>query len=509
MSIISPNRDVSSMIPLSSAGSEPAEGMTTSGSMGKRVVIPIKEILTDWQQCKQLFKVVGSIVLTLGVGLLFPTFRHTIQQWWNDIKTGERTIEQWPTSSLPSDAESTHQVGQKSIGKGEEIVVLEGKLKNGKLDGPGKIFTPDGSVWQGQFVDGVLQGQGKKTWPDGIITEGEFINGLLQGKAKITYPSKVHNKEYSTEGMFKDGELVESISQPDSSEEKNLYKKKKNLTIDTKIEKDEAELEHLFPIEEEELEEDATLEKDHSKGKLKLPDYFNIVTDGHGEQTLPNGVILNGLFKAGFLVKGTITHPDKTVEEGNFKFDALHGVGKKTLPNGDILEGEFVEGQLKKGKKIIAANNMVFEGTFVGGQFQNGIKLHSDGTQEIGTFSADLLEEGTMIVDGMTLKGKFNYGILTEGEITYPDGKTEKGIFQYGQLNGSNCTKTLPDGTIMQGKFEDGELNGHGTKTLPNGDVLEGHFTYGKLYGPGTLTHPNGEKIEGEFKEDVLQIPSS
>ena len=70
-------------------------------------------------------------------------------------------------------------------------MIWEGGFKDGNfmLNGKGKHVISGMSgqavVWEGEFDKGVLQGPGKCFFADGTIFEGEYRHGNL-GKGKIT-----------------------------------------------------------------------------------------------------------------------------------------------------------------------------------------------------------------------------------------------------------------------------------------------------------------------------------
>lgn len=102
--------------------------------------------------------------------------------------------------------------------KFKQMTVIEGDFTTGKLNGPGKITYPDGTIWEGEFKDSQLNGQGKmiiftdcyKTNAKIIdkILEGEFKDNKLNGQGKKIYvQNENHTQEAEFIGHFKDNEL--------------------------------------------------------------------------------------------------------------------------------------------------------------------------------------------------------------------------------------------------------------------------------------------------------------
>ena len=75
-----------------------------------------------------------------------------------------------------------------------------GEIKNGKPNGQGTVYLPDGRKYLGELKDGYKHGQGSYTWFNGDKYIGEFKNGLLNGKGTYTNPD---GSKYV--GEFKDG----------------------------------------------------------------------------------------------------------------------------------------------------------------------------------------------------------------------------------------------------------------------------------------------------------------
>lgn len=97
-----------------------------------------------------------------------------------------------------------------SGGSGGEIVTkvystgtYVGEMKDGKLDGHGKMTWTNGNIYEGEWKDSAYNGQGKLTYPDGTVHEGEFKDGRGNGQGKVTYTNG--NVD---EGEYKDGNLI-------------------------------------------------------------------------------------------------------------------------------------------------------------------------------------------------------------------------------------------------------------------------------------------------------------
>lgn len=78
----------------------------------------------------------------------------------------------------------------------------EGTLREGLLEGTGRIVWPDGSEYRGDFSAGRFDGQGMLRYADGAVYEGAFAEGRLQGRGRYRFED---GSVY--EGHFSDDDL--------------------------------------------------------------------------------------------------------------------------------------------------------------------------------------------------------------------------------------------------------------------------------------------------------------
>ena len=65
---------------------------------------------------------------------------------------------------------------------------FKGTMKNGNIEGHGKLFYGNGDVYEGEFKKNLMHGQGNYTWQNGEIYNGEFIDGKIRGQGTMTSP---------------------------------------------------------------------------------------------------------------------------------------------------------------------------------------------------------------------------------------------------------------------------------------------------------------------------------
>ena len=76
-------------------------------------------------------------------------------------------------------------------------LIREGKYKNGKLNGKGKVYLYDKIIYDGEFINGLVEGKGKQYNSNGnLMFEGEFL-----------YNYKIRGKEYVNRKLEYEGEF--------------------------------------------------------------------------------------------------------------------------------------------------------------------------------------------------------------------------------------------------------------------------------------------------------------
>jgi hypothetical protein len=156
-------------------------------------------------------------------------------QWDKDAKTG---CEVWTAEPQPS--QQVHWSGKCFQGKangrgtitwskkdadGEVVAYYVGQVKEGRRDGKGSYFfpnggkyfgeyrqnlphgfgiytAPDGGRYEGKYQEGEKHGVGIRTWPDGAWYEGPFVHDTMVGRGVYHYPN---GNRY--EGEFVSGEM--------------------------------------------------------------------------------------------------------------------------------------------------------------------------------------------------------------------------------------------------------------------------------------------------------------
>ncbi len=191
--------------------------------------------------------------------------------------------------------------------------VYEGETKNGKFHGKGTLTFEDGIKYEGEFKDGLIHGKGTYTYLKGEKLFGNFKNNCLVDNQGVF----IDDQGGKFEGIFGKGGMI-----------KGIY---------TYINGDkyEGEFNGILPYGE-----GTWTFKDGSKyiGKFKdglkhgrgvwtfekqkfkyEGEFKNDKMNGQGTLFNENGGKIEGEFLNNRLTKGTITHPDGTIEKGMWK----------------------------------------------------------------------------------------------------------------------------------------------------------------------------------------------
>ncbi len=349
-------------------------------------------------------------------------------------------------------------------------LIFEGDCQNGC---GGRVSVEDGIVEEGIFEDGQLNGQGKRTWNDGDIEEGNFENGHLHGQGKVTCSNgAVFEGVWEGNCLVLEGNCLNGNGKrvfcchyvEEGEYEDGVLKKGKIIYFNSGI------------VYEGEFDENGDL-------------------DGQGRAIYGNGTIAQGEFKEGNIVKGKITLPDGSVYEGVWadgelilEGDCQSGYGKQVTYFGVVEEGEYEDGVLIKGKKI-QLDGHVEEGEYEGYHFIKGKKIQLDGR----------VEEGEFTVFGNLIKTK-PYKIYTvENPAVAPTEDTYEGEKNpYGQAHGNGVMR-YADGTIYEGEWEHGSWLGEGTFT--DGDKVYKGYWLGVKNSRRVTLFDGERKAEGIFEK--------
>ena len=82
------------------------------------------------------------------------------------------------------------------LGDKETHSVYQGQVKDGKPNGLGVIFDPNGSKYVGSWMNGEQNGQGTETFPNGEKYVGEYKDGKPNGQGTFNSGGSKYVGEY-------------------------------------------------------------------------------------------------------------------------------------------------------------------------------------------------------------------------------------------------------------------------------------------------------------------------
>ena len=95
----------------------------------------------------------------------------------------------------------------KPNGKGELKTLnnerYEGDFVNGEKTGKGKIIFEDGTIYEGNIENGKFKGNGKMIWTNGYEYNGEFDGATLKGKGILKMPNgDIYEGDFDNNNLF-------------------------------------------------------------------------------------------------------------------------------------------------------------------------------------------------------------------------------------------------------------------------------------------------------------------
>lgn len=242
---------------------------------------------------------------------------------------------------------------------------MEGRFLN-EINGKENFF----------FQEDTLQGRGACTLPNGTRYEGEFINGKLVGETKILYTSGsiyvgpvlnksrhgrgVHTLSNGTryEGDFIDDKLVGVVK---------INYRDGSIYVGSVL---------------------CHIEIEYLNGMLIRDGSLNVIRQGQGGYTLPNGMCYEGEFVNDKLVgEVKIIYPSGTIYVGMIFKGLPHGKGTYFSFEGGRYEAEFINGKMVGEAKIKYPDESIYIGTVLNGlRHGRGVYIYANGDRYEGEF---------------------------------------------------------------------------------------------------------------------------
>jgi len=249
--------------------------------------------------------------------------------------------------------------------------LYEGELKNGLLNGHGKLTWRNGDSYVGEFRNGLMHGKGKHVFVNSAVYEGEYADGLWNGKGKIVYFSgdeyrgEFKNGKYHGKGKYteQDGAVYEGdFSVDEFSGEGKIFFENKG-TYEGEVKKWEMHGQGSYITQDMTYKGEffegvmqGTGEIRNRKGGYYKGEVKAWQANGEGQMIQGNGNRYQGVFEENeFHGKGTLKYVNGNVYSGDFEYGYRHGMGtftrKKPMGRQKVTTGYWEYDQYSGEKK--------------------------------------------------------------------------------------------------------------------------------------------------------------
>ena len=229
----------------------------------------------------------------------------------------------------------------KSLGK-------ESNMK--RISGKGTIIYDNGDVYEGALKDGALDGVGKMTYKDGRVCEGIWYKGEIVHEGELNEEGKPHGrgKRWYVLGFQRVLGIYEGEWKDGKKHGKGTWKRS-----DAKSRAECAEEWNDFSVNGKRSFEWAG--GDVYEGEWKDDEWH-----GKGTYKDVNGDVYKGQWKANKKEgKGVMAYANQDIYDGEWKNGTKNGQGKMKFNNGDVYEGEFSNNKMHgKGTYTYAAGDL-------------------------------------------------------------------------------------------------------------------------------------------------------
>ena len=353
-----------------------------------------------------------------------------------------------------------------------ENVIFVGMLTDGKINGRGKLFDPEGNLrYQGEFLEDQYSGMGESYYRNGNVEyTGQFKADQYEGTGKLFSEERT---------LIYKGDFSQGLYEGNGT----LY---------------------------------------YANGGIRYSGGFSGgLYEGSGTLYYANGGIRYcGDFSGGLYEgSGTLYYAGGGIKYcGGFSGGLHHGEGVLFYGNGvTFYEGNFLQGKRSGSGKVYEKNGeLLYDGTLSQDRYEGEGTLYRNG--EIvgqGSFHAGRLISGTVVSydrkGNLLYQGDIQNGLYNGQGKLYSDGiLLYEGRFAEGKYHGSGKKYASETGMLLyDGMFDMGEYCGEGRLYHEaTGSLLYNGCFYRSLYdGKGKLYDPVcGHLIyDGEFREDKYE----
>lgn len=227
---------------------------------------------------------------------------------------------------------------------------------------------------------------------------------------------------------------------------------------------------------------------------------------GKGAELRADGTQYSGTYVEGrWEGEGALKRADGSTYEGMFLDGQPHGRGVLVQADGTRYEGEFARGVRHGQGKLAKADGTRYEGGFARGVYHGqGALKRPDGTRYEGQWREGVPHGLGRAVDasGVARQGRWEAGVLRADRVIvqWPAGPYTRyeGALRDDQPHGDG-TLVWRDGTRYAGEFRHGRMAGLGVVQWPDRAVYVGDWSEGQPHGCGMHRSADGSAWIGQW----------
>ena len=342
-----------------------------------------------------------------------------------------------------------------------------GPFINGKSQGIGICYWPDGSFYHGEWAEGLPHGKGAKTLNDGKLQVGWFEKGRFVGE----HPSESLRARGGTQPA---NDKLEGCISGNCYTGRGVYVFPSGAVYTGDFLDGEIHGNGLCHFSDgSEYRGQWQHRQPHGQGTMAYSDGSQ--RTGMWERGQP--VDGQGALASSYLSSQNTEAANTDVQAGCISGDCFGGRGTLAYIDGSRYEGVFRNG-LPEGRGTFYYPN----GEKYSGEFRNGVPNG----------------KGTLY----QINGNVTDGFWQDGEYSGRQARPEKGCIS-GDCQEGFGTYIFKEGDKYVGSFHNGLPHGRGTVFYDNGERYEGEMAAGKLNGYGTLFLKDGSEVSGNWQSGV------
>ena len=399
--------------------------------------------------------------------------------------------------------------------------VYEGKWSGQYIRGNAKIYYPDGRYYNGLVNFNIPHGLGEMSLPGKWKYSGPFLEGLKHGKGTL---EKANHEKYSGD-FYRDKIEGKGFFEYANGSKYQGEVKKGKIHGKGKLIKDSTEYEGEFI----DGVKDGYGVMVYKTGKRFEGFFRNDRPDGKGKETREDGLIVEGLWKAGAMIECYNDAYEDPLDaypafnkveladnfnELNDKVQASRAAKVRSVMDSESEDDNETELKTKNPVEIepfslvledvdqIPCLRVLSEIVITHSLYTKSVKLFK--SLPLFEYQDNILEKEVKFCSIQCLQyHKKNLKFKNEWIATKnKDGGVYKGeVDMKGQFSGKGLL--LLKGSIYQGYFNKNVREGHGREIYPNGSYYEGGWANNRKCGWGVERCEDGKVYSGDWEDNL------